>query len=277
MHRGYGYDFVDSPSGLIVPVTADVVRDGLDAKEVAFDLVLPGGTTTFLRADGTFATPATDAHVIEDEGTPLTQRAALNFTGTGVTVTDDAGNDATVVAIGTGGGGAILYDYEVTGSDKASIDTNVDGTTVANFSGYTILEAFFIGRTDEAVALSSILLNVNNDTSSIYDVEEISGRNVTSSVSRVAAAAQWTFLCPGTTFPANYPLSLRAQWPMYAGTTFYKAGTAWTSLFNSTAADSFILLDSLAYRSTSAITRIKVAAPSTKKLKIGSRLVVAGR
>jgi hypothetical protein len=38
-------------------------------------------------------------HTIEDEGTPLTARAALNFVGAGVTVTDDSGNDATVVTI----------------------------------------------------------------------------------------------------------------------------------------------------------------------------------
>ena len=39
------------------------------------------------------------AHEIQDEGTPLTDRAALNFEGGGVTATDDAGNDATIVTI----------------------------------------------------------------------------------------------------------------------------------------------------------------------------------
>jgi hypothetical protein len=48
-------------------------------------------------------------HVIEDEGTPRTQRAALNFVGSAVTVTDDAGNDATVVTISGG---------TITGTDK---------------------------------------------------------------------------------------------------------------------------------------------------------------
>lgn len=41
-------------------------------------------------------------HVIEDEGTPLTARTKLNFVGAGVTVTDDAGNDATVITIDAG-------------------------------------------------------------------------------------------------------------------------------------------------------------------------------
>jgi hypothetical protein len=38
-------------------------------------------------------------HIIEDEGTPLTARAKLNFIGSGVTATDDVGNNATNVNI----------------------------------------------------------------------------------------------------------------------------------------------------------------------------------
>lgn len=41
----------------------------------------------------------TAGHTIQDEGTPLTTRANLNFVGTGVTATDDSGNNATVVTI----------------------------------------------------------------------------------------------------------------------------------------------------------------------------------
>lgn len=43
-------------------------------------------------------------HTIEDEGTPLTARTKLNFVGTSVAVTDDPGNDATVVTISAGSG-----------------------------------------------------------------------------------------------------------------------------------------------------------------------------
>jgi hypothetical protein len=38
-------------------------------------------------------------HIIEDEGTPLAQRNTLNFVGAGVTVTDDSGNEKTLVTI----------------------------------------------------------------------------------------------------------------------------------------------------------------------------------
>jgi hypothetical protein len=54
-------------------------------------------------------------HTIEDEGTPLTARTKLNFVGAGVTVTDDAGDDATVVTIPSGGGHTISEtDVDVT-------------------------------------------------------------------------------------------------------------------------------------------------------------------
>lgn len=38
-------------------------------------------------------------HTIQDEGVDMTQRTNLNFVGSGVLVTDDAGNDASVVSI----------------------------------------------------------------------------------------------------------------------------------------------------------------------------------
>lgn len=72
-------------------------------------------------ADGTITTGTGGGHTIQDEGTPLTQRTNLNFVGTGVTVTDDAGNDATVVTISTGSG--------VSDGDKGDITVSGGGAT----------------------------------------------------------------------------------------------------------------------------------------------------
>ena len=61
-----------------------------------------GGTVNFLRADGTYADPK---HIIQDEGTPLAQRPAIDFVGIGVTVTDSP--TKTIVTIPGGGGGSL--------------------------------------------------------------------------------------------------------------------------------------------------------------------------
>lgn len=50
----------------------------------------------------------TGGHTIEDEGSSLTARTSLNFVGAGVAVTDDSGNDRTVVTI-DGGGAALSF------------------------------------------------------------------------------------------------------------------------------------------------------------------------
>ncbi len=64
-------------------------------------------------------------HAIQDEGTPLTQRANLDFVGDGVTVTDDEANDKTIVTIEGGGGGS-----------AAVSDWQTYTPTVANLSGF---------------------------------------------------------------------------------------------------------------------------------------------
>lgn len=45
------------------------------------------------------ATGGGGSHLIEDEGSPLTARTSLNFVGAGVAVTDDAGNDRSIITI----------------------------------------------------------------------------------------------------------------------------------------------------------------------------------
>ncbi len=54
------------------------------------------------RGDARYAPISASGHIIEDEGTPVTQRSNLNFTGAGVSVADSGGK--TVVTIGGGGG-----------------------------------------------------------------------------------------------------------------------------------------------------------------------------
>lgn len=84
-------------------------------------------------------------HVIMDEGSGLTQRTNLDFVGSGVVVTDDSGNDKTIVTVSGSGGGA---------STLASVDRVVMGehfgldytTTVGSTSAYAFKGNFFTLR-----------------------------------------------------------------------------------------------------------------------------------
>lgn len=99
-------DGLSSASGT-APLTLTLNSKALTGSVSAFSSsasgVVPlsgGGTTNFLRADGSWSAPPGGAgHTIEDEGTPLTSRTYLNFVGAGVVATDNAGNDSTVVTI----------------------------------------------------------------------------------------------------------------------------------------------------------------------------------
>lgn len=77
-------------------------------------------------------------HIIEDEGTPLTQRTSLNFVGPNVTVTDDAGNDASVVTI-SGGAAALddLTDVTITTQAIGDILVADSSSTWINYAATT--------------------------------------------------------------------------------------------------------------------------------------------
>jgi len=105
-------------------------------------------------------------HVIEDEGTPLTQRTNLNFVGAGVTVTDDAGNDATVVTILGGGGGSGTpggSDTQVQFNDGGSFGGDA-GLTYNKTSNELTAGSFSGG----ASALTSLNINGTNGNGHIH-------------------------------------------------------------------------------------------------------------
>ncbi len=108
--------------------------------DVNIDGITNGQTIVWNATTGKFEPGSAGAgggHTIEDEGTPLTQRTNLNFVGAGVTVTDDAGNDRTVVTIPsatgtlqtvTDAGSTTTNDVEITDTTKGVILKSADGT-----------------------------------------------------------------------------------------------------------------------------------------------------
>ena len=110
---------------------------------------------TTLTGDGTQTNPlhATGGgHIIENNGTPLTARANLNFIG--ATVADNAGNNSTDVTIT---GGALLLDQTTpqTIINGTPIIPSIDGSSVAN--GDLTLQ----GTSHTTRTTSYVLLNPN--------------------------------------------------------------------------------------------------------------------
>lgn len=66
-----------------------------------------------------------DGHVIQDEGTPVTQRSNLNFVGNTVFVEDDAGNDAT----------KIIISGSASGGDDEKVKVSSNDTTAGYLNG----------------------------------------------------------------------------------------------------------------------------------------------
>ena len=112
-------------AGKPVPVQADIAWFRYWAQSL-YDRV--GGATGASSAElAALIAAITEGHAIEDEGSALTQRATLNFTGAGVTVSDVAGKTTVEVAGGGGSwteievdfGSAPVYGAEFTITDAA--------------------------------------------------------------------------------------------------------------------------------------------------------------
>lgn len=100
--------------------TGDVVgpAGATDGHVALFD----GGTGKLIKDGGV---PLTAGHTIADEATPLTQRATLNFVGAGVAVTDDAGNNRTVVTISGAVAASVKHHVVFTISSGVSLNTGL--------------------------------------------------------------------------------------------------------------------------------------------------------
>lgn len=100
-----------------------------------------GVATTISHSDHTHGTPAapTAGHVIEEEGTPLTQRANMNFVGAGVTATD-AGGKTVVTIPGTATiNGHVIEEEGTPLTQRANMNFVGAGVTAADSGGKTVV------------------------------------------------------------------------------------------------------------------------------------------
>lgn len=110
------------------------------------------GTTNYshIHIPGSNSSSSTGSgHTIMDEGIALTQRTNLNFVGAGVTVTDDSGNDSTVVTItATSSGTTISGTGELLTDDSilvSSIWRTEDLTSQIPTTSFTTISGFVPG------------------------------------------------------------------------------------------------------------------------------------
>lgn len=175
------------------------------------------------------------------------------------------------------GSSVLIYRYTVTGSDKASIDTGSDtadaGTGV--WSDGDVLEMFMTVKTDIGGTSDSITVTVNNDTGSNYDKQTVEGSGTAASAVRVAATTGWNVRAHGSGGTAGYPANIQMAIAGYARTVFNKVATFVVGWNDN--ADGVAVGMSMGWRSTAAITRIKVAGNSGALLKVGTTLAIYKR
>ncbi len=173
----------------------------------------------------------------------------------------------------------LIYRYTVAGSDKASIDTGADTADAGSnvWTGGDLLEIFICARTDSASASTSLLMTLNNDTGSNYDRQLLRGNNTSASATPSLAQTSWNLAVHGSGGSASYPSALRITIPNFTGTTFFKQAEATVGSQDATAGNNVMDVYGIGYRSTSAITRLKIIGFGTDKFKVGSQLLIYKR
>jgi hypothetical protein len=165
-----------------------------------------------------------------------------------------------------------LFD-SLLGSDTASIDTGANG--VATTSSHLLI--IIGGRTSEAAAISGCNMIVNNDSGGNYDISTINWTNGGGVAGASAAAGTaWGLPLPGNNAAASVAGAQFYLLPLYSATTFFKTGFAGAGNASSSAGDIKLGIWGLNYRSTTAISRVKITAASGSNLKTGTRMSIYG-
>lgn len=162
---------------------------------------------------------------------------------------------------------------QVLAVDTATIDTLANGVPL----GPNILDVYFVGRTDETAALSSVAVYFNGDSGSNYDRSQILNTNASvTGGANLATASAVSFGCAAGSDTANVASACRITVPAYAATTFFKAGTAQFGLADETAANGRSNATQFSWRNTAAINQVTFAitSGSGQKFKAGSALYV---
>lgn len=131
-------------------------------------------------------------HIIQDDGVSLTARAKLNFVGAAVTVTDDAGNDATVVTISGGSSYTDEEAQDAVGSilvDSSEIDFTYNDATpsiTASLIAGSIDETKLDASVNASLDLADTAVQVAFKTISVSGQSDIVADSATDTLTIVA-------------------------------------------------------------------------------------------
>jgi hypothetical protein len=171
---------------------------------------------------------------------------------------------------GSGGGLKSLFTSTLSGA-AASIDTGAAGIAAGHGTLYVVI----CGHTSGAGVDVGVNVIVNNDTSSIYDVQQLAANITTVSAGVVQASAQWSLDMIGTNASDSYSSTVILEIPQYDQTTFWKSGAARCYLPYSQSTSLHVMSYAIGYRATTAISRLKATAASGN-LVTGTSLTVYG-
>lgn len=267
-----------------------------------------GGTTNFLRADGTWAAPGGTGTVsttgspasgnltkfsgaasitsgdlsgdVTTSGTLATTLAASGVTAgsyTAANITVDAKGRVTAAANGTGGGGGSGACTLITETVTSASATNVAFTSIVGT--YRDLTVKVRGRANFAGANIDMRIRFNSDTAANYDQEtnQVHGGSTGPFGNNAGTSAYFGNL-PAATATASVASAISLEIADYRGTTFQKSGNYIAGLKTGTTSGSAAFFSeegSIFWRSTAAITRIDVF-PSANGFVDGSVVSLYG-
>lgn len=148
------------------------VADGLAKLHKADNTVVQLGTTS----GSAYAT-------VQDEATPLTQRATINFTGAGVSCVDNSGSTRTDCTITSGGGGGTRATVYAAGANAAD-----QTETIATAKGGAA-----ITKDDGSYTGSLVSVTNNGGTTKYLDITNNAGQTYTSAVADGSGVYGHTF------------------------------------------------------------------------------------
>lgn len=158
----------------------------------------------------------------------------------------------------------------------ASDATNITFSSIP--SGFSALRLEIQARSDATATSDPVGVQFNSDTDSHYDIQSVSSNNsTTTSASAVAQTSAQASLVPAASDTrAAIASAITVVIPNYDKTTFEKSLHVEGGFADSTAANCYAVLQTCSWRSTSAITSIKLFPQVGTNFKTGSRAVLYG-